>query len=704
MNSDLIRKQLPADEQSRWDAAIKRHSLSQAVSILIEANLIDEAIDFCEKNSDYSMALDLALQKKDYPRAEALAVKSNNVLKQAEILILKGDIERAAECFVQLRQYAKAAKLYMQVKQFDKAGLLYEKVNRYLDALMCYQKSGDTKKQIEMQIAAFESDLAIANGDINAVSVSRMMAITAAKTMLNKPETAPKAVQILIKAQALIPTIEEFEKSRQYDKAATCWEYSGDLRRALEDYISANDCSCAVRISKKMGDDKVEIDTLKSLKLYFKLGQKYISLSQFDDALLALKKIDSTHPTYSHALELQGDIYCKLQNYGDALLCYESLLWTSLPNERICRIAYKLGYSYETLNDYENALKSYRRVIDIDPSFHNIGDTIKRLMEKMAKSNVPRESDNLLGLSQIDDANRMQSPSKRIMRTPSRSRISTIRLGDKEIPAVGNERYKIIEEVAHGGMGVIYKATDTILMRTVALKVLSNKLKDNEVALEYFMREARASAALQHVNIVTIYDIGSLNDGNVYISMEFIEGKNLKQLVQQTGAFPTKFLTQIAIHACKGLQYAHDNGIIHRDVKSSNMMLAKKDKSLKILDLGLAKMINSEDKNSTQAIGTPYYISPEQVLGTAIDCRSDIYSLGVTLYECATGVLPFVKGDLPYKHVHEPPPPPRTFNEHVNPQVEQIILKMMAKNPNDRYASCNDCIVALRQVDVRSAD
>ena len=133
-------------------------------------------------------------------------------------------------------------------------------------------------------------------------------------------------------------------------------------------------------------------------------------------------------------------------------------------------------------------------------------------------------------------------------------------------------------------------------------------------------------------------------------------------------------------------------------------MLAKKDKPLKILDLGLAKMVNNEDKNSTQAIGTPYYMSPEQVLGSAIDCRSDIYSLGVTLYECATGVLPFVKGDLPYKHVHEPPPPLHDFNEKVNPQIETIVLKMMAKDPNDRFASCNDCISALRRVDIRSAD
>lgn len=703
ISNDKIRNRLSADDQIRWDLAVKRNNLAQAVGVLVGANLIREAIGFCNENDDPNMAIDLAIQAREYEHAEAIAVKSNNALKQAEILLLKGQTERAAECFVKLKQYAKAAKLFMQIKSYEKAGQYYEKARRFMDATMCYQKAGNKAKQLEMQIAAFESDLAIANDDLSAASVSRMMAINAAKQMLDAPESILRAVEVLKRAQALDTTIDELEQTGQYQKAAACCEGAGELRRALQNYVIASDAAKASQLAKKIGDEATELDTLRSLKLYFKLGQKLISLGRFDDALSALTLVDSNDETYSHALELRGDIFCKLKNYNDAITCYESLLLTALPNDRTCRIAYKLGYSYEAINDNENAHKNYQKVIDIDPNFHDINDASLRISQKIRDGKSAKNSRDTLALSPIETDVR-RTPSKNIMRTPSRHRVSTIRLGDQEIPAIGNERYRIIEEVAHGGMGVIYKATDTLLMRTVALKVLSNKLKDNEVALEYFMREARASAALQHINIVTIYDIGSLNDGNVYLAMEYIEGKNLKQLIQQTGAFPTKFLTQIAIHACKGLQYAHDNGIIHRDVKSSNMMLAKKDKSLKLLDLGLAKMINNEDKNSTQTIGTPYYMSPEQVLGSAIDCRSDIYSLGVTLYECATGFLPFMKGDLPYKHVHEIPQPLHNFNEKVNPQIEAIVLKMMAKNPDDRFASCNDCIAALRSVDIRSND
>lgn len=209
INNDKIRNRLSSDDQARWDLAIKRNSLSQAVGILVNANLVKEAIGFCEENDDYSMALDLAMQAKEYDHAEAIAVKSNNALKQAEILLLKGQTERAAECFIKLKQYAKAAKLFMQIKSYEKAAQYYEKARRFMDATMCYQKAGNVTKQLEMQIAAFEADLAIANDDLSAVSVSRMMAIQAAKQMLDNPDSTPRAVEVLKRAQALDTTIDE---------------------------------------------------------------------------------------------------------------------------------------------------------------------------------------------------------------------------------------------------------------------------------------------------------------------------------------------------------------------------------------------------------------------------------------------------------------------------------------------------------------
>ena len=690
-------------------------NIVQASAILVQAGMVEDAISLCETRGNPTEAIDIAMKFQRYELAERIADEHNLTQKLADIYLLQNKNEEAAEVLLSLKQFDKAAKIFFKIKQFDKAAVLYAKIGQFMNAVMCYQKSGNQAKQLEMQVRAFESELALANGDLQATSVSRTMAIYAAKAYLKDPETRQKGLDILNKAQALEETAQELAREGQNELAAICFEAGNLYEQSYRGYLSIGDFENAYRMAQATGNTDLEIATLKRFKKFYKLGQKYIAARRIDDALSALKQVDSNDPNYVNALELQGDIYCKQKNYSDAVSCYESLLWQQLPSEKLCRIAYKAGYSYEILEDYDNALRHYQKVQSIDAGFHDIGATINSLIGKQEQlRQESMRADNLetdetcdspvkpKTLNEPDDfgeKKRRSVATGQLMHsgTRSRGRISTVIIGDTEVAAIGSDRYKVVEEVAHGGMGVVYKATDTILMRTVALKVLSNKLRDNPVALEYFMREARASAQLQHINIVTVYDIGSLNDGNIYMAMEFIDGKNLKQIISQTGPFPTKFLLQVAMHACRGLQYAHENGIIHRDIKSSNMMIAKKDKTLKICDLGLAKFA-SDDRNSTQAVGTPYYMSPEQVLGNEIDRRSDIYSLGVTLFELSTGVLPFVKGDLPYKHVHEPPPAPSTFNQQINPDVEAIILKMMEKKPDDRYATCNDVMAALKAV------
>ena len=713
--SSIFRKKLSGDQQQKFKAAMDCENIVQASAILVQAGMVEDAISLCETRGNPTEAIDIAMKFQRYELAERIADEHNLTQKLADIYLLQNKNEEAAEVLLSLKQFDKAAKIFFKIKQFDKAAVLYAKIGQFMNAVMCYQKSGNQAKQLEMQVRAFESELALANGDLQATSVSRTMAIYAAKAYLKDPETRQKGLDILNKAQALEETAQELAREGQNELAAICFEAGNLYEQSYRGYLSIGDFENAYRMAQATGNTDLEIATLKRFKKFYKLGQKYIAARRIDDALSALKQVDSNDPNYVNALELQGDIYCKQKNYSDAVSCYESLLWQQLPSEKLCRIAYKAGYSYEILEDYDNALRHYQKVQSIDAGFHDIGATINSLIDKQKQlRQESMRADNLetdetcdspvkpKTLNEPDDfgeKKRRSVATGQLMHsgTRSRGRISTVIIGDTEVAAIGSDRYKVVEEVAHGGMGVVYKATDTILMRTVALKVLSNKLRDNPVALEYFMREARASAQLQHINIVTVYDIGSLNDGNIYMAMEFIDGKNLKQIISQTGPFPTKFLLQVAMHACRGLQYAHENGIIHRDIKSSNMMIAKKDKTLKICDLGLAKFA-SDDRNSTQAVGTPYYMSPEQVLGNEIDRRSDIYSLGVTLFELSTGVLPFVKGDLPYKHVHEPPPAPSTFNQQINPDVEAIILKMMEKKPDDRYATCNDVMAALKAV------
>jgi serine/threonine protein kinase len=257
----------------------------------------------------------------------------------------------------------------------------------------------------------------------------------------------------------------------------------------------------------------------------------------------------------------------------------------------------------------------------------------------------------------------------------------------------------LVEEVGRGGMGIVYKAKDNVLERVVAFKVLPANLKDHPQALKNFFREAKSAARLNHPNIVTVYDAGE-EAGTYYIAMEFVEGETIKQILNRAGRLPIKAVLMIAGQVCRALEYAHERRIVHRDIKSSNIMWTP-EKQVKLMDFGLAKVIEEVKGYQTIASGTPYYMSPEQTLGRNIDHHTDIYSLGITMYEMSTGKLPFMRGDAAYHHVHTPPPEANNENPDVPDSLNDIILKCMQKKPEDRYDTARDLFQALRQVIVK---
>ncbi|GAG16043.1 unnamed protein product, partial [marine sediment metagenome] len=220
----------------------------------------------------------------------------------------------------------------------------------------------------------------------------------------------------------------------------------------------------------------------------------------------------------------------------------------------------------------------------------------------------------------------------------------------------GNARYQIVAELGRGGMGIVYKAQDTVLDRVVAYKVLPDTLKENPQALKNFLREAKSAAQLNHPNIVTVYDAGE-QDGRYYIAMEYVDGTTLKEILKRRGPIAPGGVMHVLIQLCEALAYAHEKKIVHRDVKTANTMWTR-EKQAKIMDFGLAKVLEEVRNHTTLVSGTPYYMSPEQTLGKNIDHRTDIYSLGVTVFELCTGRLPFMEGNIPYHHVHTPPPDP----------------------------------------------
>jgi serine/threonine-protein kinase len=263
-------------------------------------------------------------------------------------------------------------------------------------------------------------------------------------------------------------------------------------------------------------------------------------------------------------------------------------------------------------------------------------------------------------------------------------------------------RYKIVSEIGQGAMGVVYKAVDPIIDRTVAIKTINLNLSRQELE-EYeqrFQQEIKAAGRLNHPNIVTIYDVGK-TESVAYMAMEFLEGNELKDMIA-SGNLPTPDqVVDIIAQVADGLWFAHQQDIVHRDVKPSNIMVMKGGIA-KITDFGIARLPNSAVKTMTGLIlGSPRYMSPEQVIGKTIDARSDIFSLGVVLYEALTGVAPF-DGDnvnaIMYATVNTSPPPSSSHNRAIPPMLDLIIAKAMAKLLEDRYQSIKELSDDLREV------
>src|SRR5262245_36806272 len=255
-------------------------------------------------------------------------------------------------------------------------------------------------------------------------------------------------------------------------------------------------------------------------------------------------------------------------------------------------------------------------------------------------------------------------------------------------------RYEITGELGRGAMGVVYKALDPTIGRTVALKTMRLDVHglDAQEMVRRFQNEARAAGVLNHPNIVTIYDAGE-EDGIFYIAMEFIVGTTLHELLVEKHVLPTDEVVQLARQICRGLDYAHSNGIIHRDVKPANIMITANG-TVKIMDFGIAKS-GGQVTNTGQVLGTPNYMAPEQVKGRPLDGRSDLFSLGVILYEMLTGEKPFVGQNVTtiiYKIVNETQIAPRDLDTTIHPGLSAIVARLLAKSPDERYQSGADLI------------
>lgn len=261
-------------------------------------------------------------------------------------------------------------------------------------------------------------------------------------------------------------------------------------------------------------------------------------------------------------------------------------------------------------------------------------------------------------------------------------------------------RYQINGFIGEGGMSRVWRALDQNTGKYVAIKVLREEYSEDESFIRRFDREAQAASRMSHPNIVNLLDVGVEDDGTRYLVMEYVQGKTLKRFIQESGALRPEIASQIIIRVLAALQHAHQNGVVHRDIKPQNILIDKEG-TVKVADFGIARMANAQTVNQSDenVMGSVYYFSPEQARGAAVDARSDIYSVGVVFYEMLTGRVPFT-GDTPVaiamQHLQTPPTPPNEVNPSVSSALDFVVLHAMEKKPRRRYQTAEEMLRDVR--------
>jgi len=404
-------------------------------------------------------------------------------------------------------------------------------------------------------------------------------------------------------------------------------------------------------------------------RVRLKSGDLWLTGGRVDEAIEEYKRVLESPGYEMEARRRLATAFMQIGEHAPALDQYRRLPLKTLDLE----ILYPLHERLVQENEYALALEALRLVQQFDPHYRDVTERVTHVEQ------LQRQQDDSPGL-----------------RDPKMIEL----IGEQ---AVG--RYRYIEQVGSGGMGVVHKVYDLKSKCMVAMKILKDSLTGSSKAIDRFFREARIAATLSHPNIVNIFDYNINNVfGKSYISMEYVDGPSLRDLIEQrfttTAALAPETIAEVLYYVaqlCDALEATHLKGIIHRDIKPDNIMITSK-RVVKITDFGIVHIEEATFTPTGALIGTPRYMSPEQVRGGRVDCRSDIYAVGIILYESLIGTPPFISGDIAYQQVNVAPTPPREVNATVPPDVEAIILRCLEKDPRSRYQRARELKQAIEDV------
>jgi tetratricopeptide (TPR) repeat protein len=720
----------------------------------------DEAAELCFVNGLLEEAAGYFLEAEEYVRVAEIRHGQRRFAECAELYRKAGRPETAGRIFADQEDWAAAATAYVEAGNLSVAAEMFEKAGEHRQAGDCYARSeiprqaaaayarcgewrrsaecleqaireglagvghGDPQRRAELrklvlragelyqkagQEERAEAVLALGGCSVPAAEIAlRGGRLERAAELFLEGRDAPRGAEVLKRlgrGQEAARVLAEHHRDRgddleaarcfeeagdplaagdlyrlleRCDLAGACYERHGDFLQAAEMYRVAGDreraAACYERAGRfreaseelaQAGQREREPELLARAGDRLRAGELLLERGDADGAIKVLQQVAESQPDFARAAALLGEVFRNRGQHSLAVKKLEQALAGRALDRDTVAAHFALATTCEAAGETGRARELYERILAFD--YHH-----------------PEAAQRLAALHQEPAAG------------PAASQGAS---AGPPSASAARGRYRILGKLGRGGMGIVYKAEDSVLDRVVAFKVLPQALKENPQALKNFLREAKHAAQLNHPNIVTVYDAGE-QAGLTYIAMEYVDGSTLKEIVKSRGAIAPGGVVSVLAQMCEGLAYAHEKQIVHRDVKTANTMWTRERKA-KIMDFGLARAFEELRKETTMVSGTPYYMSPEQTLGQPVDHRTDIYSLGITVFELLTGELPFRDGNLPYHHVHTPAPDPREKNPRVPELLARVVLRCLQKDPTARYSSTREILAELKAGRIR---
>lgn len=636
---------------------VEEGKVDGAAQLLVEADRHQEAIQLFLQFRRPRQAALTYLHVGDYRRAAELFTEQKDYDSAVNALLKMGDRVSASNLYLRAGMYEPAAAILLESGNMEEAASVYLKAGELRKAAAVFQDLGKKKKA-----AAVFGAYHMQTGDFALAGKSFMVA---GKFL--------QAGEAFLRAHMDEQAAKAFEAVGEFRHAAKARLQMGDLVGAAEHLERVGDTAAAIRLFESAGKWNKVVECHRRERNWLALGNLMMRLSKNDLAIEFFKRLNPLDSGFIEAAMSLASMLEEQKENDAAKAKYSEILEFHGVNVRTAPALFSLAKLCEMTNSPGTALAYLREFKGTGPVAEK-AENWKSRLEQMLISSAQTMAAGLKVASEEEMRERRMD-------------------GDIVLPQKGgiSERYEIIDKIGQGGHGVIYRANDLVLGRQVVLKFLFRNQVPSEMARMYFLREAKTTASLNHPNIVTLYDMGQVGD-NLYIAMEYIQGATLEDRLHDLGRPMTLVeAAEIVSQLGDALDYAHDRHIIHRDIKPGNIMLTGESfLHVKLMDFGLAKALDENPHKTLIICGTPLYMSPEQIVGDFVDHLSDIYSLGVVVFQLLTGKTPFPTANILAHHQFTAPPHPTTLAKDIPVEVGDVVLRCMEKRREDRYQRASD--------------